>query len=425
MDYNKKLKRFINKSKNIHGDKYDYSLVVYKDKITNVKIICPEHGIFEQRPDTHLRGSGCKKCFIKKISSNKNDFIKKCNKVHGEKYDYSLIEYKNSHTKIDIICPEHGVFKQKPNSHLNGQGCPNCNKLNLEDFIKKSNKIHKKKYNYKLVNKKISYSDKIDIICPEHGVFKQKIGNHLMGIGCPKCAGIINTEDFIEKSIKIHDNEYDYSLTKYKNCKTKVKIICKKHGVFETLPNIHINGSKCMKCFIDKITSNTNIFIEKSIKLHGNKYDYSLVDYKNNRVKVKIICPVHGVFLQTPNNHLSKNVCPVCNDSKGENEIRLFLKKQNINYETQKTYTDCRNRYTLPFDFYLTDYNICIEFDGIQHFKSIEYFGGDEGLKYRKNNDEIKNNYCKENNIQLIRIKYNDNINEKMKKICQKITHTI
>lgn len=156
-------------------------------------------------------------------------------------------------------------------------------------------------------------------------------------------------------------------------------------------------------------------FIDKAIKIHGDKYDYSLVNYINNNTKVKIICKKHGIFEQKPNNHLSNNGCPVCKESKGEKEISKILEEKSINYIAQYKFIDCVNKISLPFDFYLPDYNTCIEFDGIQHFKSIEYWGGSDGLKKRQNNDKIKNDYCLKNNIRLIRVKYNDDIKIKIK----------
>ena len=162
------------------------------------------------------------------------------------------------------------------------------------------------------------------------------------------------------------------------------------------------------------MTNNKILFCEKSKEIHKNKYDYSLVEYINNKTKVKIICPIHGIFEQKPDAHLYCG-CKYCQESRGERKIRTILKKLKINYIMQKKFSDCKNKRELPFDFYLPDFNICIEYDGIQHFKSIEYFGGINGFEQTVNNDKIKTNYCKENNIQLIRIKYNENIEEKFK----------
>lgn len=163
-------------------------------------------------------------------------------------------------------------------------------------------------------------------------------------------------------------------------------------------------------------TKTTDQFIDDSVIIHGNKYDYSLVEYKNISIKVKIICKEHGIFEQTPSKHInSKQGCPFCNESKGENEIKMFLQNNNILFERQKTFNNCKNIKKLKFDFYLPKYNTCIEYDGEQHFNSIKYFGGDYRLKYIKINDRIKDKFCIENNIKLIRISYNQDINYMLK----------
>ena len=155
----------------------------------------------------------------------------------------------------------------------------------------------------------------------------------------------------------------------------------------------------------------TEEFITKSNLIHNNKYDYSLVNYENSSSKIKIICPVHGIFEQTSSEHLHGSGCPTCNDSKGERKISKYLSEHEIKFEKQMKFQNCKNINLLPFDFYLPEQNICIEFDGRQHYEIIEYFGGEQKLKYTQHNDQIKNDFCKNNNIQLIRIKYDEDIN--------------
>ena len=156
--------------------------------------------------------------------------------------------------------------------------------------------------------------------------------------------------------------------------------------------------------------SNTKEFIENSIKTHGDKYDYSKVEYKNANEKVIIICSKHGEFLQKPNAHTSgKTGCPICIETKGETAIRVFLENENINFIPQKKFNECKNLYPLSFDFFLPDYNICIEFDGEQHFRVVEFWNNN--LEENQLRDGIKNKFCKENNIRLIRIRYDENVN--------------
>jgi len=191
---------FIEKAKKVHGDKYDYSLVDYKDSITKLKIICPVHGIFYQNSNKHLSGRGCQYCTKTKKLTIEN-FKEKANKKHNNKYDYSLVEYKNNKSKIKIICPEHGVFEQNSKIHLDGSGCPKCNggvKYTKKKFINKANKIHNSKYDYSLIKYKNSKT-KLKIICTVHGVFEQIGEAHLIGQGCPKCAKIKHRLNIIKR----------------------------------------------------------------------------------------------------------------------------------------------------------------------------------------------------------------------------------
>lgn len=283
-------------------------------------------------------------------------FINKAKLVHkNNKYDYSKSNYYHSQTKIKIKCHIHGFFEQTPNVHLSGKGCPKCGsfKLTKEDFIKKANIIHGGvKYNYN----NIIYSGnktKINIKCNTHGVFEQTPNSHLMGVGCPNCAGVVksNTNDFI----------------------TSAKIV---HGV--------------------------------------NKYNYNLVKYVNNHTNIKIICPKHGVFEQQPKNHLHGQGCSLCNESKGEIKIENYLNSKNIKFIRQYRFNNCKNIKTLPFDFYLPELNICVEYQGIQHYVPIDIWGGSESLKGIKKRDKIKFNYCKENNVNLVLIKYDEEITNKL-----------
>ena len=214
---------------------------------------------------------------------------------------------------------------------------------------------------------------KIEILCPEHGLFKQLSNNHLSGQGCPKCKGkFLSNCEFIEKCEKIHKNKYDYTKTLYKGSEIKIEIICPEHGIFFQKASNHLNLKYgCPKCG-GVAKSNTVDFIEKSIKIHGNLYDYKNVFYKNAKTNVEIICKKHGSFIQQPTKHLSNQGCPICKLSKGELEVMKILLENNINFKTQHRFNDLN----LIFDFFLPDKNIAIEYDGIQHFEPINHFGG-------------------------------------------------
>jgi Zn finger protein HypA/HybF involved in hydrogenase expression len=343
------IKDFCDRSNIKHNSMYDYSIVEYKNNRTKVKIICREHGIFEQIPETHMRGIGCPKC-----SNNHNyttdEYKSKLISIFGDRYLYDKLEYINQKTKVKIICREHGIVEKFPQVLLNGSGCGKCETRNFK----------------------------------------------------------IDTEEFINRSNKIHKNLYNYDFVEYKNDRTPVKIVCNKHGLFEQTPNSHLSGHGCIFCSGRYRYSNLE-FIKLSNEIHKYKYTYDLVEYKNSHKKVKIVCPKHGKFEQKPNSHLLGKGCPSCKESKGELVIYNFLIKNNINHIRQKTFINCKYKSLLFFDFYIPEKNLCIEYDGEFHFIPIY---GKKHLEDTKIRDNIKNLYCQSNNINLIRISYTnfDNI---------------
>jgi hypothetical protein len=355
---------------------------------------------------------------------NKSIFVEKANIKYDNKYNYFLTEYINNKHKIKIICPVHGLFITTPERHLLRVECPICSgdKLDGDEILKRFINIHGNKYDYSLVNY-INYKTKVKIICDKHGIFEQSPNHHISGKGCPKCAYIIRankkkytTEIYIEKAGKKHNYMYDYSLVKYVHSQIKIKIICPIHGIFEQKPNQHLSGQKCPYCQHNeqsiRLLSNKIDFIKKAEIVHNNKYDYSKVVYVHSNKKIIIICPKHGKFEQLPVNHLMGQGCVVCSESKGEKFIREILKKNNIEYITQKTFDECKGKIRkLPFDFYLPEKNTLIEYNGEQHYMPVKYFGGTRTFERIKKCDEIKKNFAKDNKLNLIEIKY-DAIND-------------
>ena len=344
-------------------------------------------------------------------------FIKKSLEVHKDKYDYSKTEYINAHIKVCIICNEHGEFWQTPNAHLKGKGCPKCGNIKrsisqrttLGDFIEKARNVHKDKYDYSKVEY-INNSTKVCIICNEHGEFWQTPSNHLAKQGCSKCQNrATNTEEFIEKARNVHNNKYDYSEVVYIRSNKSVCIKCPIHGEFWQTPNNHLRGKGCPVCgHIRSNESKSKTFLyfkEKANIVHNNKYDYSNVVYRKYTDKVPIICPEHGEFWQKFSNHLMGNGCPECAESHMEKEIKMFLIKNNIEFEEQKKFDWLKNEKTklpLILDFYLPDYNIAIECQGGQHFRPIELFGGKETFNNTLERDKIKKNLCESKGIEIM-----------------------
>jgi hypothetical protein len=278
------------------------------------------------------------------------EFIEKAKSIHGNRYDYSLVEYKNNKTKVAIVCPIHGIFYQIAQSHIRGRGCFACNG------------------NYK-------YS----------------------------------TDEFIMHAQRIHSNKYDYSLVNYTGYHEKISIICPIHGKFDTLAYMHLQGQGCFWCGRLKVTKSLDTFINQSRKVHGNKYNYDNVVYKNTYTKVEIICPKHGSFLQTPDSHYRhKHGCPLCSTSKGETKIINYLINKNIKFESQKIFKTNPSYSRLRFDFYLPDTEILIEFNGRQHYKSIDYFKHNRSFEYQVDIDNRKHDFANKYKKNLIVIPYWD-----------------
>ena len=301
---------------------------------------------------------------MKKLTAE--EFIERSRKVHGDKYDYSKIEYKNRRIKLCIICPKHGEFYQGAYEHMNGQGCPKCSK----EYV--------------------------------NGLQKNKA----------KIAGKV----FEEKSRKVHGDKYDYSKVEYINALSKVDIICPVHGVFKMRPNDHLNGCGCPKCGFEKTASikrdSKEKFIKKAINKHGNKYDYSKVEYRNSQTKVCIICPKHGEFWQTPAHHLSGKGCPRCSESSLEEQVRMMLIENKISFSQSKKFDWLGKQH---LDFYIPEKSLAIECQGIQHYKPIDFAGKGEKwanklLEDNKKRDRLKKELCETHGVKIIYFNYNGKI---------------
>lgn len=255
------------------------------------------------------------------------DFIRRAREVHGDKYDYSKSVYVSATTDLTIICPIHGEFQQRPANHNSGRGCRECagNKpLTVEKFVERAQAVHENRYDYSQV-KFEGIENKITIICREHGPFQQRVMVHLKGFNCPKC-GRAQVADklshsldrFIQDARAAHGDKYDYSEVEYVNALTNVKIICPEHGAFLQKPANHVRGISCSKCSdiiaADKRRLSTEEFIERARTVHGEKYDYARSNYITSHGKVEIVCPEHGSFWQSPATHTMGNKagCPGC-----------------------------------------------------------------------------------------------------------------
>jgi len=350
---------FIQKSILVHGYKYNYSKVYYKSAKEKVVIICKTHGEFSQVPFSHTKGMGCRKCGTEKRSLRDactagEMFAAKAIEKHGDVYDYSKVYYKNSLTPVIIICNEHGEFLQTPNHHLSGVKCTLC-----------ATKIRAKKRT-------------------------------------------LTTNMFIAKAMETHGDKYDYSKVDYKKAIEYIIIICKKHGEFLQIPISHTRGKGCKKCGTEstsvKVCLTNDTFIQRATETHGDKYDYSKVDYTRIVNNVIINCKTHGEFLQTPNNHLRGAGCPIC-INKTESILYDKIKLIYPSLLTQFKQYWCKKNRNLPYDFCISELKIIIELDGPQHFKQIMNWSSPEE---QFENDKYKEECANKNGYSVIRLLQQD-----------------
>lgn len=368
---------------------------------------------------------------LKKEVIDKSTFINKSNEIHNNKYDYKYVDYISMFNKVDIYCTKcNQTFPQTPNDHIHKKnGCPSCAniinakklRLSKDDFIMRAADIHGDKYNYDLT-KFIDTKTKIDVFCKKHNeTFLITPGKLLEGQGCSKCGKDkikLEVEDVIEESKKIHGDKYNYDNSKLSYVKTKTffNFFCKSCEVdVSQRVDEHLKGTKCKYCAGD--IKDDLMFIKKATKIHDKRYSYLKTVYKNHKEKIIITCKEHGDFKQTPKVHLGGSGCPKCNMSKGEIEISRYLKLNNISYIHNKTYSEyCNTKETdkkLRFDFFLPEFKLFIEYDGKQHTVA-ENFGS---MKVSKENrfeneqkrDIRKNQIVKDNkDFKLLRIDYKD-----------------
>ena len=281
-------------------------------------------------------------------------------------------------------------------------------KKTTHEVIQEFKKIHGNLYNYEKVNY-IGAQEKVCIICPIHGEFWQLPILHIRGANCPYCneKKKQTKEQIIERFKNVHGDTYDYSKFIYTGIFNKSTIICKKHGEFFQDAHTHLRGSGCPKCGNIKRDNQKwltqNQIIERFKNVHGDTYDYSKVKYTGINNKLCIICKKHGEFFQDAHTHLKGSGCPKCKNSKLENIIQKLLKKHNINYIYQY-HNKIFGKQSI--DFFLNDYNIGIECQGIQHYKPVKLFGGDEQYIKQQELDNKKLKICNDNNIKLIYFTY-------------------
>lgn len=367
------LDQFLTRARAAHGDRYDYSRVVYRKVEAKVEIICPEHGPFWQTPMDHAAGHGCAACGVEKgAASRRQDaatFIARARAKFGDTLDYSQMDYRNTTTAVTIVCPEHGPFPQTPSEHLASTGCPMCTGLKpitREIFLERARETHGDRYDYSQVDYQ-GWRVPVAIGCAVHGTFWQAPKAHAQGHGCLACSGLqpVALSGFLTRAQAVHGDRYDYSQVRLVNTSTKVTILCPEHGPFEQRPSDHIHQQQGCPACAQKRPIDAQTFLERARAVHGDAYTYDLASYQGYRQPVTATCPTHGVFTPTPQNHINRQSgCPGCvyadGGSRGETALADWL--------TGLGLTVVRHDRTLldgwELDIYLPEHRLGIEYNG-------------------------------------------------------------
>ena len=335
-----------------------------------------------------------------------------------------LEDYQGAKTTILMKHESCGYeWKISPNNFFKGKRCPYCSKkpkkLSQEIFEKRVEEQGDREYipleKYQGSTIPISMRHKI---CSHEWKVKPK--RFFEGTRCPYCFRInqrLTQKEFENRVNKKWVGEFTV-LGKYKNNRTPVLVKHEKCGYeWKIVPSSLFKKSRCPFCA--RNAKKDTAFYSKEVENLDKNYKV-IGKYKNNKEKVKMVHLECGNdFEMVPGNFLQGYRCPHCNQSRGEYNVSRFLKEHSIEYEVQKRFKDCIDKRSLPFDFYIPTLNTCIEFDGKQHFEPVDYFGGEKTFKEVQRRDGIKTKYCKEKGIKLLRIRYDEDVEEKMKTILQ------
>lgn len=365
---------------------------------------------------------------------NREEIEKRCIEIHGDKYDLSNIEYKGYDEYIFPVCKTHGSFKITPHNLLNKNhpcGCPKCGnlkkgkskKLTNNEFLERTNTIHNNKYEY--LDEYVNERTKIRIKCPIHGIFNKTPLSHIhLKQGCPECSKIENTnkrrkdiDEYLKQIREKHNNFYIYNrdiiLEQYKNNKSYINVICPIHGEFSIKALNHLQGQGCKEC--GKLKTKPKLtkeeIIKRCIDKHNDEYEY--IDVVNGKIIAK--CKKHGIFEQNAQNHYDRGSgCPECAKEKyHQSETKLYniLKNTFNNTEIIHIFKNKEILGNQEIDIYFPEYRIGIEYQGEQHFKPIEHWGGNKKYEYTIQLDELKKKKCKNNNIELLYFTYFKDVN--------------
>ena len=347
------------------------------------------------------------------INRNGGDIMEKL--TYEDVYNYFLKNdilllsnsYVNDTKQLKLLCLNCGeVFNRSLSKFKQGQICCKCKKIERNEKKYYYIKYYLSQYGYTLVSKEYNYKSKLKMICPDGHHVEINWNNFKYGKRCKECVNKkkrLTTKEVYNRMKK----EGHELLSEYKTNRTELKIKCPDGHIYYRTYNYFINNMRCPVCKEKEIEDKKYKKYEW-VKNTINKEGYELLTdtYINNKQTLKIKCNKGHIYETNFDNFQQGCRCNICNSSKGNKKIKDILDKFNIYNKPEYKFKDCKFKKRLPFDFYLPDYNLIVEFDGIQHYEIVEHFGGYDGFITRKIKDTIKNIYCQENDIDLLRIPY-------------------
>ena len=390
---------FTTRAAEAHKGYYQYDQVPATFKATDkVGITCPRHGVFMQQVSSHMRGVGCPKCKADKISARHQlgapRWVARCQEKFGDTLDYSLVpKGTTGRTQVTVICKEHGDFQVTLKSLLKSpKGCPTCSlmaavqqrALTREEFVERSTRIHKDTYQYDLVdfNSYQNQYHKVDIICPQHGVFTKTVKRHLAGEGCPACTHIQSLADQKEAhAAQLFDElrrlnpDVDFSHAVYVNNQTPLDVVCPKHGPARSSVKLLRSGYGCRECYLESMRKPVAEWRSDFERIHGDKYRYHLLvnGIKSNE-KGSILCTKHHppyLFHQVLSDHLGGHGCPRCKllqTASGPSKAELDLAMEIFGLGYKKLFSQLPVQHLgreFLFDIVALEAGIAVEYNGL------------------------------------------------------------
>lgn len=363
--------------------------------------------------------------------TRKATFLQKARAFHDDKFDYTDVTYVNANTPVTIICPTHGPFQQTPWNHLKG-GCSRCaaearavaRRATVDVATVYAAAAQK---GYELVDqpiklKQVPLTTRVKLKCPSHNhAFSSTVKALISDArNCPKCKGFrisdsktVAFQEFLERAKAVHSDKYSYNEATYKGLMQPMEIVCQQHGSFTQAPVHHLSNKGCVICNRTGSYLTTEVLQQQLKELYGDDATISFdnVVHDPDSRYITITCETHGDVRALKASVRRGRGCPKCYPkSRGEAILAYMLSKYKVSFIEQYKFEGCVHKAPLPFDFFLPDLNVCIEYQGPQHYRPVDAFGGVETFEKVQVRDKVKRDFCRAEGLKLIEISEDDDI---------------